>query len=161
MFLFWLKIWRAFITWNIMKHEGKSWNIILWLLHLLLLCEGDSTSCYSSGHCRSSSTCSGRWPEWGCNHWRAKVGVCPDRWWIRWWWFFFKHQPSRNKHSQHELRYNSKPHTCSTTLNYLGCLCRPPALVRASTGSPIRATRRAWSMEPEVVERAETREPGS
>jgi len=34
---------------------------------------------------------------------------------------------------------------------------RPPALIRASTGSPIRATR-AWSMEPEVVERAETRE---
>ena len=37
---------------------------------------------------------------------------------------------------------------------------RPPALIRASTGSPIRATR-AWSMEPEVVERAETRELGS
>lgn len=34
---------------------------------------------------------------------------------------------------------------------------RPPALARASTGSPIRATR-AWSMEPEPVERAETRE---
>lgn len=34
---------------------------------------------------------------------------------------------------------------------------RPPALARASTGSPVRATR-AWSMEPEPVERAETRE---
>lgn len=34
---------------------------------------------------------------------------------------------------------------------------RPAALARASTGSPIRATR-AWSMEPEPVERAETRE---
>lgn len=37
---------------------------------------------------------------------------------------------------------------------------RPAALARASTGSPIRATR-AWSMEPEPVERAETREPGA
>ena len=36
---------------------------------------------------------------------------------------------------------------------------RPPALGRASTGSPIRATR-AWSVEPEPVEPAETREPG-